>query len=195
MQELLRDLSLTPGTGRSPGGWQWQSTSVFLPGESHVQGNLAGCESIGLQGQDKTEATWCALGQCVNFLWSHLREIRREEGLGVGRERKEKVLCHIVCMWKLHGVCRGRCVCILSYLLGCWVTSQNVFVLCFVLERKFSSLILFAYASKWDFLSCSYKFQRYTLSKAFLKKKGGPRQDEKGDNALDADLGHILWLF
>ena len=28
------DLGLIPGLGRSPGGRAWQSTSVFLPGES-----------------------------------------------------------------------------------------------------------------------------------------------------------------
>ena len=31
-----------PGSGRSPGGREWQPTSVFLPGEFHGQRNLVG---------------------------------------------------------------------------------------------------------------------------------------------------------
>ena len=35
-------LCLIPGLERSPGGWQWQPTPVFLPGEFHGQRSLAG---------------------------------------------------------------------------------------------------------------------------------------------------------
>ena len=52
----VRDGSLIPGLGRTPGR-AWQPTPVFLPGESHGQRSLAGygpegCkESIGMQSQ------------------------------------------------------------------------------------------------------------------------------------------------
>ena len=35
-------MGLILGWGRSPEGKKWQSTPVFLPGESHGQGSLAG---------------------------------------------------------------------------------------------------------------------------------------------------------
>ena len=38
----VRDVDLIPGSGRSPRGGAWQSTPVFLPGESHGQRSLAG---------------------------------------------------------------------------------------------------------------------------------------------------------
>ena len=34
----IRDAGSIPGSGRSSGGRAWQSTPVFLPGESHGQG-------------------------------------------------------------------------------------------------------------------------------------------------------------
>ena len=37
----IRDASLIPGSGKSPGGG-YGNTSVFLPGESHGQGSLVG---------------------------------------------------------------------------------------------------------------------------------------------------------
>ena len=37
----VRDIGSIPGLGRSPGEG-WQPTPVFLPGESHGQGNLEG---------------------------------------------------------------------------------------------------------------------------------------------------------
>ena len=40
--EDKRDTGLIPGSGRSPGGGQWQLTPVFLPGESHGQSSLTG---------------------------------------------------------------------------------------------------------------------------------------------------------
>ena len=38
----IRDGDLISGWGRSPGGGQGQSTSVFLPGESHGNRSLTG---------------------------------------------------------------------------------------------------------------------------------------------------------
>ena len=38
----VRDVDSVPGSGRSPGGRAWQSTPVFLLGESHGQRSLAG---------------------------------------------------------------------------------------------------------------------------------------------------------
>ena len=40
------DPGLIPGLGRSPGKGEWQSTPVFLPGESHGHRNL-GLQSMG----------------------------------------------------------------------------------------------------------------------------------------------------
>ena len=38
----VREAGLVPGSGRSSGGWEWQPTPVFFPGESHGQRSLAG---------------------------------------------------------------------------------------------------------------------------------------------------------
>ena len=38
----VRDVDSIPGSGRSPGGRAWQSTPVFVLGESHGQRSLAG---------------------------------------------------------------------------------------------------------------------------------------------------------
>ena len=43
-----------PGSGRSPGGGAWQSTPVFLPGESHGQRRLAGYSPWGHKHSDTT---------------------------------------------------------------------------------------------------------------------------------------------
>ena len=40
--EDIRDMGFIPGYGRFPEGWAWQSTPIFLPGESHGQKNLVG---------------------------------------------------------------------------------------------------------------------------------------------------------
>ena len=44
-----------PGSGRSPGGRAWQTTSIFLLGESHGQRSLAGYSPQGLKESDTTE--------------------------------------------------------------------------------------------------------------------------------------------
>ena len=49
------DLGLIPGLGRSPGGRAWQSTSVFLPGESHGQRSLVGYSPGGRKELGMTE--------------------------------------------------------------------------------------------------------------------------------------------
>ena len=51
----VSDLSLIPGSGRSPGGGQ--PTPVFLPRESHGQRSPAGCSSWGHKESSTTEAT------------------------------------------------------------------------------------------------------------------------------------------
>ena len=38
----VRDVGSIPGLGRSPGGRTWQTTQIFLPGESHGQRSLVG---------------------------------------------------------------------------------------------------------------------------------------------------------
>ena len=47
------DLGSIPGLGRSPVGWKWQPTPVFLPGQSHGQRSLVGC-SHGVAESDTT---------------------------------------------------------------------------------------------------------------------------------------------
>ena len=51
----LRDVDSIPGSGRSPGGGNRQSTPIFLPGESH--GLRVGYSPQGLKELDMTEAT------------------------------------------------------------------------------------------------------------------------------------------
>ena len=47
-----------PGSGRSPGKGNWQSTPIFLPGESHGQRSLVGCNLYGCKELlDTTKAT------------------------------------------------------------------------------------------------------------------------------------------
>ena len=43
--------------GKIPWRRAWQSTSVFLPGESHGQRSLVGCSPCGLKELDMTEVT------------------------------------------------------------------------------------------------------------------------------------------
>ena len=45
------------GLGRFPGEGNWQSTPVFLPGESHGQRSLAGCSPRGRKESGMTEVT------------------------------------------------------------------------------------------------------------------------------------------
>ena len=51
----LRDTGLIPG--KIPWRREWQSTPVFLPGESHGQRSLAGYSPWGRKVLDMTEAT------------------------------------------------------------------------------------------------------------------------------------------
>ena len=50
------DAGLIPGSGRSPGEGKWQTTSIFLPGESYGQRSLAGYSPRGHKESDMTEA-------------------------------------------------------------------------------------------------------------------------------------------
>ena len=59
-----------PGSGRSPGGRAWQTTSIFSLGESHGQRSLAGYSPQGLKESDTTETaqhagTVVECGLCV----------------------------------------------------------------------------------------------------------------------------------
>ena len=46
-----------PWVGKIPWRKAWQPTPVFLPGESHGQGSLAGYSSLGCKDWDTTKAT------------------------------------------------------------------------------------------------------------------------------------------
>ena len=54
-----RDASLIPGL--IPWRRKWQPTPLFLPGEFHGQGSLAGCSPWGLKESDTTEQTQTGL--------------------------------------------------------------------------------------------------------------------------------------
>ena len=49
------DAVLIPGSQRSPGGWKWQPTPVFLPEKFHGQRSLAGYSPWGHRESDMTE--------------------------------------------------------------------------------------------------------------------------------------------
>ena len=49
--------SFDPRVGKIPWRRKWQRTSIFLPGESHGQRSLAGCNPWGHKESDTTEAT------------------------------------------------------------------------------------------------------------------------------------------
>ena len=49
------DVGSIPESGRSSGGGNGNPIPVFLPGESHVQGSLAGYSPQGLKELDMTE--------------------------------------------------------------------------------------------------------------------------------------------
>ena len=51
----IRDLGLILGAGRSPGGGH--GNPVLLPGESHGQRSLVGCDTQGHKESDMTEVT------------------------------------------------------------------------------------------------------------------------------------------
>ena len=53
--EDIRDLGLILGSGRSTGGGH--GNPVLLPGESHGQRSLVGCDTQGLKESDMTEVT------------------------------------------------------------------------------------------------------------------------------------------
>ena len=59
----VRDIGSIPGFGRSPWRRSWQSTPIFLPGETHGQGSLVGYSPQGCKQSDTTEATQRAHGQ------------------------------------------------------------------------------------------------------------------------------------
>ena len=54
----MKDMGLIPQTGKIPWRRAWQSTPIFLPGESHGQRNLAVYSPQGHKELDMTEATY-----------------------------------------------------------------------------------------------------------------------------------------
>ena len=55
-----------PGVGKIPWRRAWQPISVFLPGESHGQRNVAGYSPWGCKVSDTTENTWVGFS-CLPF--------------------------------------------------------------------------------------------------------------------------------
>ena len=53
----IRDAGSIPGFGKIPWKRTWQSTPVFLPGESHGQRRLTGYNPWGCTESEITEAT------------------------------------------------------------------------------------------------------------------------------------------
>ena len=53
----IRETGLILGSGRTPGGRDWQPTPVFLPEESHGPRSLAGYGRWGCKDLDMNEAT------------------------------------------------------------------------------------------------------------------------------------------
>ena len=56
MQET-QEIGFAPWVRKIPWRRAWQPTPVFLPGESHGQRSLAGCNPLGRKDLDTTEAT------------------------------------------------------------------------------------------------------------------------------------------
>ena len=53
----VRDVSLVPGSGRSPRVRKWQAMPVYLPGKSHGQRSLVGYSPWDFKESDMTEYT------------------------------------------------------------------------------------------------------------------------------------------
>ena len=51
----IKDMSLIPGSGRSPGGGRGETTPVFMPGESYAQRSLVGYSLYRHKELDMTE--------------------------------------------------------------------------------------------------------------------------------------------
>ena len=72
----IRDTSLIPGLGRSPGGGH--GNSIFFPGESHGQRSLAGYCLWGCKESDLTEGLWKLLiSFSITSLWNELSHTAR----------------------------------------------------------------------------------------------------------------------
>ena len=66
-----------PWVGKIP--WRWQSTPVFLPGQSHGQRSLVGYSPQGCTESDMTEITWgdlFLLGTYIFFQFPPLLGLR-----------------------------------------------------------------------------------------------------------------------
>ena len=55
----VEDLGSIPGLGKIPWRREWQSTPVFLPGESHGQRSLVGYSPWDCKQSDMTEQLYC----------------------------------------------------------------------------------------------------------------------------------------
>ena len=69
----MQEPQVDPWVGKIPWRWEWQPTSVFLPGKSHGQRSLVGYSPRGRKGSDMTEQLSTAhredLKPCVMFLF------------------------------------------------------------------------------------------------------------------------------
>ena len=73
------DLSLTPGSGRSPLEREWQLTPVFLPGEFHGQRSMAGYRPWGCKESDTTkQLTLLCSYNYLELLFRNMMEMGRK---------------------------------------------------------------------------------------------------------------------
>ena len=73
------ELDSVPGWGRSPQGTEWQSTPVFLPGESHGQRSLAAYGPCGCKELDTTKRL-TLMAENEEELKSLLMKVKEESG-------------------------------------------------------------------------------------------------------------------
>ena len=73
------ELDSVPGWGRAPQGTEWQSTPVFLPGESHGQRSLAAYGPCGCKELDTTKRL-TLMAESEEELNSLLMKVKEESG-------------------------------------------------------------------------------------------------------------------
>ena len=64
-----RRSGFNPWVGKMPWRREWQPTPVFLPGEFHGQGSLAGYSSWGHKGSDMTEQLTHYTYICTKYVY------------------------------------------------------------------------------------------------------------------------------
>ena len=72
------NLGLIPRLGRSPGGWAWQPTPVFLFGGSHGQRSLVGYSPWGFKELDMTERRSTGQYRITHGAYKHSQDRVRE---------------------------------------------------------------------------------------------------------------------